>query len=281
MSNDQDQHQEKKSDPSRDWNQGSDTQASEDIIELTDVVREGKPPQGSDMEEPILLDDEKVDFKEIPFTEANAPETIDSPSPLSEAPGEETTSPEEDEFSPLESSDFKFDSAPTFEAPDTEPLREPSQQQLDDVLAGIEKEAADLEKPEDILAEFDKDRLEPEAPSVEAEQAFQYDDVEPSQSFASGEDEVDETVLADEEPEVASATQDMQGISEEKMKALMTEVIQGTVLETVRETVSEATEKVLHETVDRAVRETVSEVAEKVILEAMDALKKSIASSEL
>ena len=40
-------------------------------------------------------------------------------------------------------------------------------------------------------------------------------------------------------------------------------------------------EKIIRETVDKAVRETVSEVAEKVIGEAIDALKESIASSEL
>jgi len=64
---------------------------------------------------------------------------------------------------------------------------------------------------------------------------------------------------ADEKPEETAATHDIPGISEERMKELLTEVIQ--------------------ETVDKAVRETVSEVAEKVIQEAIDALKQSIASS--
>ena len=63
-----------------------------------------------------------------------------------------------------------------------------------------------------------------------------------------------------EKSEETAATHDIPGISEEKMKELLTEVIQ--------------------ETVDKAVRETVSEVAEKVIREAIDALKQSIASSD-
>lgn len=170
MSNDQDLFQEGKKDPTVDSHPGSDPDefGSDEIIELTDVVREGKDPFESDTDAPLLLDEEKADFK---FEDSSA-----------------------------------------------------------------------FEKPEDILADLEKDELEPEEPQIEQTEAFP--------SGYEGLDEDDE----------AAVTHDIPGISEERMKELLTEVIQ--------------------ETVDKAVRETVSDVTEKVIQEAIDTLKQSIASSD-
>ena len=220
MSNDQDLLQEEKKAPSLASNlqSGSDTEEPDEIIELTDVIREGNDPRESD-----------------------------------------------DDYSSVESSDFEFDDTLAFEAPDTEQFSEPPQKHIDDVLAGLEKEVTDLESPEDILADLENDKFESEASITESDGALILDDGQPE----------------DEEPGETTVDYDFQGFSEERMKGLLTEIIQDTVDKSVRNTVSEVTEKVLRETVDRAVRETVSEVAEKVIEEAIDTLKNSIASSEL
>jgi len=248
MSNDQDllQEEKKASSLASDLQSGSDTSESDEIIELTDVIRKGKVPSESVMDAPLMLDEEEPDIEKAQFNEAEDAENFETASKVS-AEIEEIEEPfQEDDYSSIESSDFKFDDALLFEAPDTEQFSEPSQKHIDDVLAGLEKGVSDLEKPEDILADFENDDFEP-----------------------------------DEEPEKTTDDHDVQGFSEDKMKALLAEIIQDTVDKTVRKTVSEVTEKVLHETVDRAVRETVSEVAEKVIREAIDALKNSIASSGL
>ena len=183
MSNDQDLFQESKKNPTVDSHPGSDPDefGSDEIIELTDVVSEGKDPFESDPDAPLLLDEEKANFK---FEDSSA-----------------------------------------------------------------------FEKPEDILADLEKDELEPEEPQIEQAEAF------PSGYEGLDEDEkpIDVPAGLDGDDE-AAVTHDIPGISEEKMKELLTEVIQ--------------------ETVDKAVRETVSEVAEKVIREAIDTLKQSIASSD-
>ncbi len=254
MSNDQDHSQEGQKDPTVDSIPGSDPDelGSDEIIELTDVVGEGKDPLGSDADAPRLLDEEEPDYDPIKHPEDITAEGLE---PLSfSAEKTESAEMEEafpgDDFSAMESSDFKFESSSAFEAADTEPFPEQSQENLDDVLAGLEKDASAFEKPENILADLEKD--EPDAEEHQIEQA---------EEFSSGYEEPDEgekpmDVLADP----AVATHDIPGISEEKMRELLTEIIQ--------------------ETVDKAVRETVSEVAEKVIQEAIDALKQSIASSE-
>ncbi|MCG6880013.1 MAG: hypothetical protein LJE96_12815 [Deltaproteobacteria bacterium] len=248
MSNDQNLLKEEKKAPSpaSDLQWGSDTNESDEIIELTDVIRKGKDPSESYMDAPLMPDEEAPDLEQGQFTEKGGSENIEAASKASDEMEEIEEPFQEDDYSSIESSDFKFDDALPFEAPDTEQFPEPSQKHIDDVLAGLENEVSDLEKPEDILADFENDDFEP-----------------------------------DEGPEKTTAAHDIQGLSEERMKALLAEIIQDTVDKTVRKTVSEVTEKVLQETVDKAVRETVSEVAEKVIREAIDALKNSIASSEL
>jgi hypothetical protein len=249
MSNDQDllQEEKKASSLASDLQSGSDTNESDEIIELTDVIRKGKDLGESDMDAPLLLDEEESDLEKGQFIKkAEYAENFGTASKASDEMEEIEESFQEDDYSSIESSDFKFDDALAFEAPDTDPFSEPSQKHIDDVLAGLEKEVSVLEKPEDILADFENDDFEP-----------------------------------DEKPEKTTADHDIRGFSEDKMKALLSEIIQDTVDKTVRKTVSEVTEEVLHETVDRAVRETVSEVAEKVIREAIDTLKNSIASSQL
>ena len=220
MSNDQDLPKNEKKAPSLASNlqSGSDTEEPDEIIELTDVIREGKDLRESD-----------------------------------------------DDDSSVESSDFKFDDALGFEAPDTEQFSEPPRKHIDDVLADLEEEVSGLEKPEDMLAHLENDKFKAEASITESNGALTFDDGQPE----------------DEKPEETTLTHDFQGFGEEEVKALLAEVIEDTVDKTVRNTVSEVTAKVLRETVDRAVRETVSEIAEKVIREAIDTLKNSIASSEL
>ena len=220
MSNDQDLFQENKKAPSFASNlqSGSDTEDPDEIIELTDVIREGKDLRESD-----------------------------------------------DDYLSVESPDFKFDDTLAFEAPDTDQFSDPTQKHMDEVLAGLEEEVSGLEKPEDILVDLESDKFGSEASTTESDEALTFDDGRPE----------------DEKPEEPATTRDIQGVSEEKMKALLAEVIQDTVNKTVRNTVLEVTEEVLRETVDKAVRETVSEIAEKVIREAIDTLKNSIASSEL
>jgi hypothetical protein len=253
MSKEQDQYQDDKMNP--DPEPGSD-----EIIELTDVVSEGTPIE-PDADAPLLLDEEKpdphrtkltddADFSGIDLLPEDREKTEDTKDPVSEDP-----------FSALESSDFKFENSPDYETVVTETSPDPSHDRLDDFLADLETETSTLEKPEDILADLEKDEPENQETSTEQPDEFlsDYDSLD--------EDEKPEDVLAcleekdkDGAKPVHAATHDIPGISEEKMKALLTEVIQ--------------------ETVDKAVRETVSEVAEKVIREAIEGLKQSIASSE-
>jgi|GEM_PF-1668062 hypothetical protein len=281
MSNDQDLSQEDKKAPTLDSNPGPNPNelASDEIIELMDVVGEDKDPLRSVADAPLLLDEEELDHDPIKLPEDITVEGLVPPSFAAEKTdpavvASDTADSAEmkeafpgDDFSPLESSDFKFEDSSAFEAADAEPFPAQSQENLDDVLAGLEKEASAFEKPEDILADLEKD--EPEAVEPQIEQA---------EEFPSGYEQPDEdekpidvpagpAVLASdtfaesaEKPEETDATHDIPGISEERMKELLTEVIQ--------------------ETVDKAVRETVSQVTEKVIREAIDTLKQSIASSE-
>jgi len=309
MSNDQDPYQESKKAPTLNTDPESDSDAvdSDGIIELTDVVSEGKDPLESETDEPILLEEEKLDPEQATFAADTSPEGMDVASPNAEKPEEMEDVSSEDDFSALESSDFKFENESTFDDADREPFPEQSQEQLDDVLAGIEEAGSSFEKPEDILADLEKD--EPEEPVIEqAEDFFSgYDESaeneEPSDILAGLEEDQEDEKPSDvpaepekdqeDEPESAAMPHDILGISEEKMKGLLTgivqeavsevaeKVIRETVEQTVRRSISEIAEKVMNETVDKAIRETVSETAEKVIREAIDTLKQSIASSEL
>jgi len=264
MGNDQDLYQEGKKTPLVDSNSGSDSDVldSDEIIELTDVVSEGRDPLESDADAPLLPDEEKPDHHPAELTDDVVFEDM---VPLSEASenAEGMNDPiSEDPFSELESSDFKFENSTAFGTVDTEAFPEPSHERLDDVLADLQTEASALEKPEDILADLEKDEPVVQETPMELPDEFQssYESLE--------ETEKPEDVLAclegkdkdDEEPVGIADNNDIPGISEEKMKELLTEIIQ--------------------ETVDRAIRETVSEVAEKVIREAIEGLKQSIASSE-
>jgi len=276
MSNDQDLSQEDKKAPTFNSNPGFNPNepGSDEIIELTDVVGEGKYPLEPDATAPLLLDEEEPDHDQIKLPEDMTAEGLAPPSfaaektdPVVVASGTLAESAEMkeafpgDDFSAMESSDFKFEDSSAFEAADTEPFPVQSQDNLDDVLTGLEKDASAFEKPEDILADLEKDELEAEEPQIELDEEFppvyqEPDEDEKPIDVMAGLDENDEVY---EKSEEAAVTHDIPGISEEKMKELLTEVIQ--------------------ETVDKAVRETVAEVAEKVIQEAIDTLKQSIASS--
>ncbi len=227
----------------------------DDIIELTDVIQEGKTTtEPSDA--PMLLDSEKPDDLPVKITENTAPaETTAQSSPVEEL----DDFPEidsEDAFSALESSDFQFESEPELEEDDEKPFPEPHHEDLDDVLAGLEEEGTNAEKPENILTEIEEDVISDES----------------AEDILAGLTEMDETetphdVLAclegkdgkDEIPVDSTVNHDIPGISEEKIKELLTGIIQ--------------------ETVNKAIRETVSEVAEKVIREAIASLKQSIESA--
>jgi len=298
MSNDQDlshpavvatlaESAEGKKAPTVDSNPKSDPvePGSDEIIELTDVVGEGKDPFESSADAPLLLDEEEPDHDQIKLPEELTAEGLEPPSFAAEKTDPAVVASDTlaesaemkeafpgDDFSPLESSDFKFENSSAFEAADTELFPAQSQENLDDVLAGLEKDAYAFEKPEDILADLEKEEPESEEPQIEQAEEFPSGYEEPGENEKpidvlaglDGNDEADPAVVATlaesaEKPESA-VTHDIPGISEEKMKELLTEVIQ--------------------ETVDKAVRETVAEVAEKVIREAIDALKQSIASSE-
>ena len=264
MSNEQDLSQEGKKIPEIDLNSEPDSHAtgSDEIIELTDVVREGTDPMQPDTDAPLLLDEEKPDLPQDEPAESVSAGGTNFLSSWPEKSEEIEGAPPENDFSTLESSDFKFENNSAFETTPAEPFPEQSEERLDDVLADLEEEVSSFEKPEDILASLEKD--EPEDPGTPFEQPDEFlpdyeesvEDEKPVDALAAldGEDRVDET------PDAISRTLDIPGISEEKMKELLTEVIQ--------------------ETVDKAVRETVSEVTEKVIREAIDTLKQSIASSE-
>jgi hypothetical protein len=264
MSNDHDLYQEGIKSPkiNSDPESNFDSPSSDEIIELTDVVSEGRDPLESDAGEPLLLDEEKPDHHPAELTDDVAFEGMDPLSEVSEKTEKMNDPISEDPFSALESSDFKFENSTAFEAVDTEAFPEPSHENLDDVLAGLQTEASALEKPEDILADLEKDEPEDQEPSMEQPDELlsgyeSLDEPEKPEDVPAGLEEKDKD---DEAPVEIAVNNEIPGISEEKMKALLTEVIQ--------------------ETVDRAVRETVSEVAEKVIREAIESLKQSIASSE-
>ena len=271
MSNDQDLSQEDTKAPKVDSNPESDPNepGSDEIIELTDVVGESKDLLEPELDAALLLDEEEPDHDSIKLPEEVTAEGLELPSATADSANVATESAEMkeafpgDDFPPMESSDFKFENTSPFEAADAEPFPAQSQENLDDVLAGLEKDASAFEKPEDILADLEKDELEAEEPQIEKVEEFLSGYEEPDEDEKSIDVLAEPAVVAPlaesaEKPESA-VTHDIPGISEEKMKELLTEVIQ--------------------ETVDKAVRETVSEVTEKVIQEAIDALKQSIASS--
>ncbi len=264
MNNDQDLYQEGIKTPkiNSDLESNFDSLGSDGIIELTDVVSEGRDPLESDAGEPLLLDEEKPDPHPVELTDDVAFEGMDPLSEVSEKTEGMNDPISEDPFSALESSDFKFENSTAFGTVDTEAFPEPSHERLDDVLADLQTEASALEKPEDILADLEKDEPEDQETSMEQPDEFlsgyeSPDEAEKPKDVPTFPEEKHKDY---EKPEELADTHDIPGISEEKIKALLTEIIQ--------------------ETVDRAIRETVSEVAEKVIREAIEGLKQSIASSE-
>ena len=273
MSNEQDLSQEGKKIPEIDLNSEPDSHetGSDEIIELTDVVSEGTDPMQPDTDAPLLLDEEKPDLpRDEPAENVSAGDAggTNFLSSWPETSEEIESAPPEDDFSALESSDFKFENDSAFETTPAEPFPEQSEERLDDVLADLEEEVSSFEKPEDILASLEKDESEDPGTPLDQPDEFLPAYEKPGKDEESVEDEkpldalaaLDEEDRVDETPDAISQTQDIPGISEEKMKKLLTEVIQ--------------------ETVDKAVRETVSEVTEKVIREAIETLKQSIASSE-
>jgi histone H3/H4 len=247
---------------------------SDDILELTDVVREGKDPLQLDADAPLLLDEEKPDPHQEDVTQDAATEDLFSE--MSKKPDIESGIDEpasENDLSPLESSDFKFeDTTPLdVDAEEAEPFPEQSQTQLEDVLAGIEQQT-EFEKPEDILAELEKETPESETPELEQAEDFPSGYEEPDESekpldvdtpFVEKEAEIEET-------EEVAATHEVPGMSAEEMKTVLTEITHEALEPAVRETVSEVTEKIIPETVEKAVQETVGEIAERTIQETVE-----------
>ena len=80
MSNDQDLFGEVSKTSTMESNPESDSEASDldDILELTDVVREGKDPLELDADAPLLLDEEKLDLQEVAIAEDSGDEDIPS-----------------------------------------------------------------------------------------------------------------------------------------------------------------------------------------------------------
>ena len=233
-----------------------DTPSIDDIIELTDVIQEGETAtESSDV--PMFLDSEEPDDVPVKITENATP----AEATLQSVPVEELNDfPEmdsEDAFSALESSDFEFETAPEFEEDDDKPFPELPHEDLDHVLAGIEKE--ETERPEDLPAGIEEEETNAEkAEDILAGFAEIDEDEKPDDVLAC----LEGKETKDEKPADSAFNPDIPGIpgiSEEKMKELLTGIIQ--------------------ETVDKAIRETVSEVAEKVIREAIASLKQSIESS--
>lgn len=264
MSNDKDLYPEGEKTPDTQQDPESHSQApgSDEIIELTDVVEEGTDPLESEASDPPLLDQEAPDHHRTEPAHDAASGGIDPLPGVSEKTEEIKDPVSKEPFSALESSDFKFENSPSFGATDTEASPEPSNERLDDVLADMETDASGFDEPEDILADLEKDEPEVQKTPVEQQDEFLSGREEPDETqkpedvlaFLEGKDAARET------PEEITETPEIPGISEDRMKILLTEVIQ--------------------ETVERAVRETVSDVAEKVIREAIETLKESIAISE-
>ena len=215
------------------------TDKMDDILELTDVVLEGEMASQSS-EDSVFLAPEELDDILIKVGENGMPVE----KPIESAPEEELEElPEadpEDTPSALESSDFQFEDSQPPEEDHTDLFPETPQENWDDVLSGLEEKGTEAEKPEENLPAGLEKAAEIERP----------DDV---LARLGGQNETDE------KPEESSVSHDIPGISEEKLKEMLTEIIQ--------------------ETVDKAIRETFSEVAEKVIREAIEGLKEIIDSS--
>ena len=127
MSNDQDLFGEINKTSTMEPNPKSDSETSDldDILELTDVVREGKDPLELDADAPLLLDVEKLDLQEAAVTEDPGDEDIPSVMPEEAEDGTGAEEPDvENDFSALESSDFKFEDNTPLETADTEPFPE-------------------------------------------------------------------------------------------------------------------------------------------------------------
>ncbi len=231
-----------------------DTPSMGDIIELTDVIQEGETTtEPSDA--PMFLDSEEPDDFPVKTTENATPaETTVQSLPVEEV-DDFPEMDSEDAFSALESSDFEFETAPEFEEDDAKPFSEPLPEDLDHVLAGIEKEETETERHEDLPAGIEEETGAERAEDILAGFIEIDEDEKPHDVLTC----LEGKEAKDEKPTDSAVNHDIPGISEEKMKELLTGIIQ--------------------ETVNKAIRETVSEAAEKVIREAIASLKQSIESS--
>ena len=257
-------------------------ESDEDILELVDLVEEGKRDKLKDSFEGEIADLMKEDEDmTAPTAEISDLEEI----------MDEGERPEEAETE-LDLSDISLtDLAAEAEAQPGETLGEeeiaeaPVEEGMEELPTAaiemdfnMEEEVPEAVAEEEHITETELEKMletEPvEEPILDLESPIEAETAAPEEELDLPQEEASEAVEAQPEPEepvaapIETADEGVVGISEEKLEAIVTTVVENTVERVAAETMGSVAERVA--------RETMESVAERVITEAIDALKESL-----
>ena len=260
-------------------------ESDDDILELVDLVEEGKRDKLKDSfegeiadlmkeEEDVTAPTAKISDLEEILDEGERPEEAETELDLSdisltdlaaeaEAQPGETLGEEEIAEAPVEEGmgelptaaiemDFNLEEEVPEEKAEEEHITETELEKMLETEPA-EEPILDLESP-----------IEAEAPAPEAELELPQEEVSEA---AEAQPEPPEPIAAP----IETADEGVVGISEEKLEAIVTKVVEDVVERVARETMGSVAERVA--------RETMGSVAERVITEAIDALKESLESA--
>jgi carbon monoxide dehydrogenase subunit G len=258
------------------------TAPTAEISDLEEISGEGERPEDADTE---------VDLSDISLTDLAAeaeakPDAILGEEEIAEAPIEEGM--EELPTAAIEM-DFNMEEEVPEEEVEEEHITETELEKMLETEPA-EEPVLDLESP-----------IEAEEPAPEAELEFPQEEV--IEAAVAPPPEPAEPV----EAPIEQAGEGVVGISEEKLEAVVTKVVEDVVERVARETMTDVAERVARETMtdvaervaretmtdvaervareamtdvaERVARETMTDVAERVITEAIDALKESLEPS--
>lgn len=263
-----------------------DSPSDDEIIDLIDIIESEEVPEGEEIES-LLEEDEGVNGKaekEDGLKEDVSDEIeTDLDFKLEELLGDDSSEtdivePEEEESEPEKPGDlFEEDVVATETAAcvELEVVQEDAQDVEEEESLDLEAELdSGFEELEDLKPEEDDADIEPEEnvfDDVSEETLLEEETATEDITYKTGaldeddeEEQGKERIATGEQPEtgegeITSVTDKMAGISEEKIEAVVTRVVQ--------------------DTLERVARETMITVSEKLITEAIDTLKQSLEST--
>jgi hypothetical protein len=257
---------------------------SDDILELVDLVEQGKEDKLKDSFEGEIAElmEEDEDMAAPTAKISDVEEILDEGERLEESETDLDLSDisltdlaAEAEAQPEET----FGDEEIAEAPFEEKMEEEPTAAIE-MDFSLEEEEPEEEEEEHITETELEKMLETEPagePILDLESPTEAEEPLPEAELELPEEEVSEVVAAQAEPPkpmaapIEPVAEGVVGLSEEKLEAIVTKVVEDVVERVARETMTDVAEGVT--------RETMTDVAERVITEAIDALKESLESA--